>query len=454
MSKLSTFSQVEASPTVVVQTANLRSGSKLQRPLYDSGGILLLNAGSEITDAIKTRLLERQIEQVVLSREDAAAMLSEAATPSASKTGRRKSRPALPLGDQRHEAVAASISSLVRSAGMPLKNQMMPRGKEPYDRHFAQRLASRFATTTKSVELVMRRVIQGAGGDASVLAEVMGGYIREMEQDLDHVLTSSGNLADVKQLVQRSLRMAMLGMAVGIELGLDGAKVGEIGTCALVHDWGLYCLPERLRRPNEPFSEDDWEMYMRHPSLTLDALERISNLSPVVKLASAQVHEMCDGSGYPRGLAYNRIHIYARILGPVDAFMSLTEARRGRPAIVPHDALACLLHQIPLGRFDGAVIKALLGALSLFPLGSFVRLTDGQDALVIRRSAKDYTRPVVQYLRLDGPHAPSDADPPQTIIDLAESQLEIAEVLLAPGKTEMRLDRSLMYDVVWDGPEA
>ncbi|MHB8974246.1 MAG: HD-GYP domain-containing protein [Pirellulaceae bacterium] len=452
MSEHSKQNRVKAFSTVVIETAKLKAGHTLSEPINDPQGVLLLNAGLVVTDTTIQHLLDRNIDKIVLSQEDASTMFVPVAMPSKVRAGGGKRLPALPRADHRHDAVAMGVRSLVRAAGIPLKNQIVPHGTQPYDRNLAGHLAARFATNANMVELVMRKVVEGAAGDASVLVEVVNGYTSQMEQDLDHVLASSGHLADFQQPVQRSLRMAMLGMGVGIEMGLDAPKVMEIGTCALVHDWGLFCLPERLRSFSEPFSGDDWEMYKRHPTLTLDALERISGLSPAVTHAAGQVHEMCDGSGYPRELRFDRIHLYARILGPVDAFMALNETRRGRPACVPHDAMACLLHQIPMGRFDGKVVKALLGTLSLFPLGSCVRLSDGRDASVIRRSAKDYARPIVQYLRVDGPHALGDADSSQTILDLSESRLEITDALPTPGKMEMRLDRSLMYDVVWDDP--
>ena len=237
-------------------------------------------------------------------------------------------------------------------------------------------------------------------------------------------------------------------------MGLDAPTIMEIGTCALICDWGLFCLPERLRDLNEPFCDDDWEIFRNHPTLTLNVLEQIRGLPPAVAHAAGQVHEMCDGSGYPRGLRKSRIHLYARILAPVDAFLALNETRHGRPAFIPHDSMACLLHQIPMGRFDGSVVRALLSTLSLFPLGSCVRLSNCRDAIVIRRSVKDYARPIVQYLRVDAPHALAEVNSSPDIIDLSESHLEIAMALPTPGKMEMRLDRSLMYDVAWDGPDA
>lgn len=441
------------SKLVVIDTAKLQVGDALQRSLRGADGVLLLDAGSQVTESIKQRLLDRGIHQVSLSREDADAMFgTPSASPIAAATLRHKHRTAASPGDQRQDPVASSAAKLARPSGKPLKSHLAPRGTEPYDPGFAQRLANQFATTTKSLEAVMKHVAHGAQGDASVLVDVMQSYLHEMEQDLDQVLATVGDLADAKELVQRSLRMATLSMAVGIELSLDAAKISELGTCAIVHDWGQLCLPERLRSISEPFSRQDWDLYKRHPLMTLDILERIGHLSPVVRIAASQVHEMCDGSGYPRGLAHSRIHLYARIVGTVDAYLALNEARRGRPAIVPHDALTLMLYQIPLGRFDVAVIKALLQTVSLFPVGSYIRTKDGHDAVVLRRGPKDYSRPVVQFLRHDNPHSTAEVDAPP-IVDLAASPLEIADVLPAPGKKEMRLDRSLMYEVVWDGPE-
>ncbi len=193
---------------------------------------------------------------------------------------------------------------------------------------------------------------------------------------------------------------------------------------------------------------------MRRPEFTYELVELMTALSPAVKIAASQVHEMCDGSGYPRGLKQNRIHTYARILAPVDAYLCLVEARRGRPAIVPHDAMACLLHQLPTGRFDAQVVEALLRAQSLFPLGSYVRLSDGCEAQVIRRSDIDYSKPIVQYLRIDEPHLEVPIAIVPKIVDLSESSLEILDIVPAPGRNEMRLDRSLMHDIVWDGPDS
>ena len=311
MTQYSRRDQDQSPTAVVAETSSLPIGCELRHPLYDSDQVLLLNAGATITETIKQRLLARQIEQVVLSSVDYSAMFGAAATP-APAGPRRGSRAALSTSDPRYDAVAASVTALTRSAGVPLKNQMTPKGVQPYDRSAANRLAAQFARNTKSVELMMRKVVQGAAGDASVLTEVVHGYVGEMGQDLDHVLASSGSVADTKELVQRSLRMALVGMAVGIEMKLDEASVCELGICGVVHDWGLYCLPERLRKLNEPFSDYDWELYMRHPSLTFDALATIGNLSPAIRFAASQVHEMCDGSGYPRGFPGKTNSVHSR----------------------------------------------------------------------------------------------------------------------------------------------
>lgn len=437
---------------IVAQTAKLRPGITLKKPLYDSTGPLLLDAGQKITESVKQILLARGIEQVLLSPEDASALLAD-------PLPLRLSLPLTSGGQplvvpQEKIDIATDAAALMQMTGVPLKDKLRAKSKEPYDSEFAERLASQFTNSTKTVEAAMRQAIQGTARDTDILAAVTQDYIAQMVNDIDQVLGLSVDAPDAKQLVHRSLRMMLLGMAVGIELGLDAASTCEVGLCALVQDWGMFRLPERLWNPSEPFSVQDWEHYMRHPEFTYNVIEPLNSLSRAVKTAAAQVHEMCDGSGYPRGLKRNRIHLYARILAPLDAYLCLSEARRGRPAIVPHDALACLLHQLPAGRFDPAVVQALLAAISLFPLGSYVRLSDGREAQVIRRSAGDYSRPIVQCLRIDDPHLHRTGMLAPTILNLSESALEVVDIVPAPGKCEMRLNRSLMHHIVWDGPES
>ncbi|MGI9430400.1 MAG: hypothetical protein ACR2NM_17190, partial [Bythopirellula sp.] len=96
-------------------------------------------------------------------------------------------------------------------------------------------------------------------------------------------------------------------------------------------------------------------------------------------------------------------------------------------------------------------VRALLQVISLFPIGSRVRLSDGTEAQVIRRNAKNYTAPVVQRvggdrkLRVDGAQT--------AIVDLALAKMRVMSPIAPPDREESRLDESLMSKVLWEGSE-
>ncbi|HCS54011.1 MAG TPA: hypothetical protein DIW81_20895, partial [Planctomycetaceae bacterium] len=49
-------------------------------------------------------------------------------------------------------------------------------------------------------------------------------------------------------------------------------------------------------------------------------------------------------------------------------------------------------------KFEPKVIKALLQAVCLYPLGSYVQLNDGTIAIVVRTNLEAYDKPVVKML--------------------------------------------------------
>jgi hypothetical protein len=81
---------------------------------------------------------------------------------------------------------------------------------------------------------------------------------------------------------------------------------------------------------------------------------------------------------------------------------------------MPYYALERMLHGVKDGLFDPSAVRALLKTVSLFPIGSFVRTSDGRIGKVLRANGEDYARPVLSVWPVDG-------DPSQaTVVDLSQ----------------------------------
>jgi hypothetical protein len=77
--------------------------------------------------------------------------------------------------------------------------------------------------------------------------------------------------------------------------------------------------------------------------------------------------------------------------------------------------------------------------MSLFPIASFVQLSDGTVAQVLRANGPDFTKPVVQVVQAaDGSFI--DPNDPAALIDLSRSQLQITQALAAPRHADQARD--------------
>ena len=76
----------------------------------------------------------------------------------------------------------------------------------------------------------------------------------------------------------------------------------------------------------------------------------------------------------------------------------MTRPRPHRPSLRPYDAAKIILVESAQNKFDSTVVRAFLDTVSLFPIGSLVRLNDGTTAQVLRANPGMHTRPVVELL--------------------------------------------------------
>jgi HD-GYP domain-containing protein (c-di-GMP phosphodiesterase class II) len=111
-----------------------------------------------------------------------------------------------------------------------------------------------------------------------------------------------------------------------------------------------------------------------------------------------QVHEKETGAGYPDGLAGDDIDPLAKVIGLADTLESLTHSRARREALIAFDAIQLLMKDHSQ-EYDSRVFRAMVRQISLFPVGSRVRLNNGSIARVASINPDNFYRPKVEMVQ-------------------------------------------------------
>ena len=84
----------------------------------------------------------------------------------------------------------------------------------------------------------------------------------------------------------------------------------------------------------------------RHVTASVAYLQRCHDLPKGILTIAAQHHEKLDGSGYPLGLAGNKLDRLARMASIIDVFTALTDRRVYKPAMKPETALKIMADEM------------------------------------------------------------------------------------------------------------
>jgi len=172
------------------------------------------------------------------------------------------------------------------------------------------------------------------------------------------------------------LRIGAMSARLAAALGHPPAWCEMILFAAPMHDVGKIGIPDHILRKPGDLDEAERAIINTHPELGArilgDADVPLLGMAREIALAH---HECWDGSGYPYGLAGERIPLAARIVAVVDYFDALTMDRCYRKAYSDEDAIAMLRAQRG-GSFDPQIVDAALSILDrLIALRDLVNAT-------------------------------------------------------------------------------
>ena len=244
-------------------------------------------------------------------------------------------------------------------------------------------------------------------------------------QEGDQLLAKAISGAKGPPIISNMVNVSILATKIGMGLGYRREELLRLAHAGLLHDVGMFMLPESLISSSEKLSAEDRALIVQHPEFGYEILNKLGAQHDWLAQVAWQEHERWGGQGYPRGLSGHQIHEYARVIGIVDIFDALMSPRPYKRRLLPHEAVRELLIA-EKASFPSQIIKTLVQQFSMFPLGTTVRLNTGEVGAVVQLNPRYPLRPVIKVSQI--PDWAEDVGPKR--VDLSKTMLvHIVEVV-------------------------
>ena len=319
-----------------------------------------------------------------------------------------------------------------QSGGTPFANSITQHRLDPYDVRCIAGFQEENRQSATQLHTFFDQCAETMVADLDVVGQISKGTLSQLAADRDASTALAVQQSRQADLIRNSLRVARLAASIGTTLGYDEQTLIDLGIGCLIHDIGLMCLDGTVCQHTA--AKPELGTLIRHPELTLQLLQEAGSQIPQNSLMVAyQMHERCDGSGYPYGYDGSRIHELAKVAAVADLYTALVSPGPRRRPKPPYDAMKEILHAVKRGELESKIVRAMLLTICLCPVGSHVELTNHNVARVLRANQQDYLRPVVEmYWNRNFSGEP-------LVVDLAEEQ-ELQIVRTANGPP-------LMHDI-------
>ena len=152
--------------------------------------------------------------------------------------------------------------------------------------------------------------------------------------------------------------VAKYSVGIATEIRLSPEDKFNVRIAALLHDVGKIGMPDTILNNPGELSTHERDIIRSHPSVGERIVKQVPQLQKILP-GILYHHERYDGTGYPCGLAGEKIPLAARIICVADAFDAMTSNRPYRNAMTVAQAVA-ELRACKGTQFDPACVDALI----------------------------------------------------------------------------------------------
>ena len=210
----------------------------------------------------------------------------------------------------------------------------------------------------------------------------------------------------------------------------------NLGMAALLHDIDFFRQYSELSESDqlEKKSDSIWELHASNGSHLVKKI----GLDFDIYQAVYQHHERIDGSGFPRGIMSRLFSRYSKVLTFAEHYIeSTTQNPFMTNILTPRDFLVRMLSE-ERHCFDSDTIFAFIRTASLYPVGSWVQMSDKRIGVVYDINPHSLDSPVIRVLYDEKLHPIV----PETL-DLTRSDSKIVRCIDALRSSRLRVHPAL-----------
>jgi HD-GYP domain-containing protein (c-di-GMP phosphodiesterase class II) len=195
---------------------------------------------------------------------------------------------------------------------------------------------------------------------------------------------------------RHSINVGLLMLSVAQDWYTREEQLVDVVYGALLHDVGKAKVGSAIINKQGKLDEHEWELMRKHP-IWSEELLRETEATATARALARWHHERLDGSGYPDGLRGEQMVREVRLSGIVDVYDALTTKRSYKPKMDFGVAIGIIVQDC--GRhFDPTLANQFIRRIGRYPVGSFVRLSTGDIAVVKEVHTGNVTRPTVSLV--------------------------------------------------------
>ncbi|MBI5827303.1 MAG: HD-GYP domain-containing protein [Deltaproteobacteria bacterium] len=248
-----------------------------------------------------------------------------------------------------------------------------------------------------TVTTIMHDVRMGKSLVKERMEKTVDNIVRSIFRNRD-AITSLANLKRYDAYTfTHCVNVSILSIALGRHLGLRREDLFKLGVGAILHDIGKMLIPEGLLNKPGAYNETELSLMKQHALLSADFLAAARFIALASIHVAGEHHERYDGSGYPAGLAGEKIHFFARIAGIADVYDAMTSNRIYQKAIMPTDTLKFMYTRRKI-HFGPELVEKFIQCMGIYPIGSLVELSSGDIGLIKSVNRSDLIHPMVSVV--------------------------------------------------------